>query len=156
MDIQVASNFERYLYYLLDGNPERVRSEMTEFGKSGVLTVEMSGGGGVDRFFSAVACDTEATVRTIGEFYANYNYLLDPHTAAGVFAAGRVAPSDSPTICLATAHPAKFAEVVTRAVGKDVARHPVIDALAGKPTRLDVLPASVAGVQAYIEERIVP
>ena len=32
MDIQVASNFERLLFYFLDGNADQVREVMTTFG----------------------------------------------------------------------------------------------------------------------------
>jgi threonine synthase len=45
-------------------------------------------------------------------------------------------------ICLATAHPVKFSEAILRATGKDLAHHPLIDALLQLPTRLDVVPAS--------------
>ena len=38
MDIQVASNFERYLYYLYGQDPMRVRSAFAEFARSGRLT----------------------------------------------------------------------------------------------------------------------
>jgi threonine synthase len=55
-----------------------------------------------------------------------------------------------PLICLATAHPAKFPEAIREATGQDLARHPAIDALAGLPTRCEVLPFAREAVRAFI------
>lgn len=152
MDIQVASNFERYLYYCLGGDAARLRKLMDNFAEKGELTIDTRGEG-VDPLFTAKACNRAETLRTIRKFYDEYDYLIDPHTATGVFAS-ETAPDDSPTVCLATAHPAKFPDAVAEAIGSDAARHASIDALAGKPVRCDVLPASVDAVRAYIRERI--
>ena len=58
----------------------------------------------------------------------------------------------APTICLATAHPAKFPEAIERAIGRDVARHPILDELKNKPTRSVTLPASEDAVREYIRK----
>ena len=56
-----------------------------------------------------------------------------------------------PTICLATAHPAKFGEAIRQATGDDLAHHPLLDELADRPTRCTQLPASRGAVAAYLE-----
>lgn len=113
MDIQVASNFERYLYYLFDQNCNAVKGLMQEFDNNGKLVFN-------DKIlqihndFSAHRVSDEEILQTIKEFYEKYNYIIDPHTACGVKAAIDEAV---PSVCLATAHPAKFAKAIERALG---------------------------------------
>ena len=146
MDIQVASNFERYLYYRVGEDPERVKTLMAEFVQK--RRIEM--GGGADPVFVAGTCSENRTLQTIRRTYADFDYVLDPHTAVGVAVAEEYADPDAPTLALATAHPAKFPDAITQAVGRDVAHHPIIDKLDGLPTREKVLPADKKAVQDYI------
>jgi len=154
MDIQVASNFERYLFYRVGENPVQLRALMEEFARTGQLVVPPDGHGAVDTYFVAGVGDTQATLTTIRDTYYQHGYLLDPHTAVGVHVARQWQIESAPTICLATAHPAKFSEAIIQAVGKNIAGHPTLEALQGKPTRMDVLPASPAAVREYLDEKI--
>lgn len=68
---------------------------------------------------SAFTTSDEETLRTIREVAAATGYQLDPHGAVGWHAAGRWLadhPGDT-AIILETAHPAKFPEVMDRALG---------------------------------------
>jgi threonine synthase len=52
--------------------------------------------------------------------HERFGYIADPHTAVGVLgweAYKRQHPEPSQGLVLATAHPAKFADVVQRAIG---------------------------------------
>jgi threonine synthase len=151
MDIQVASNFERYLYYLVGEDPKRVTELMAGFAETGNMSIGHPGG---DDKFVAGAGNSERTLSTIRETYAQQAYLLDPHTAVGVDVAAQHLSAEEPMICLATAHPAKFGEAIREAVGVDVAHHPDLDALEGRETRVDVLPADGDAVKKYIAEKI--
>jgi threonine synthase len=154
MDIQVASNFERYLYYRLGEDPARVREAMDGFGRSGKLRVPTADGGPVDPGIAAASVGDEETLAAIREFHARHGYVLDPHTAVGVQAAQRFLAPDEPMICLGTAHPAKFGVAILRATGRDdVGRHPAIDRLEGLPTRCDALAADTDAVRDYIAAR---
>jgi threonine synthase len=154
MDIQVASNFERYLYYRVGEDPARLGGLMASFVRDGRLSVEPLKSGVVDDLFVADSGDTEATLGTIRDTYDRHGYLLDPHSAVGVTVALRHRRADEPTICLATAHPAKFGQAIQQATGRDLATHPRIDGLKALPTRCDRLPASVSAVRDYMESRI--
>lgn len=154
MDIQVASNFERFLFYRLGGNAALLRKMMLSFAKSGILSVQKDEDGFIDRIILAGSATVAETLSTIRDFSRAYNYLLDPHTAVGVNVALRFKEEGEPMICLATAHPAKFSDAITKAVGRDIAHHPTIDALEGMPTKCESLPASIAAVREYIETRI--
>jgi threonine synthase len=152
MDIQVASNFERYLYYRVGENPARAVERMAEFTATGRLRLEAPAGGGADGRIVAGTADTEATLATIRETHARHGYVLDPHTAVGVCVGRACRAPDEPLICLATAHPAKFSEAVRDATGEDLAHHPLLDRLLSLPTRCAALPASEAAVREYIQK----
>ena len=71
----------------------------------------------------------------------------------GVHVAQRNSEEGVPTLCLATAHPAKFAHAIRTATGK-TPTHPIIEALQDLPVRCDVLPADPDAVRRYLEEHI--
>jgi threonine synthase len=74
-----------------------------------------------------VVVTDEETVACISDVYARSGYVLDPHTAVGVRAYERAAEREAgTTVVLATAHPAKFPEVVERAIGRQVPLPPGI------------------------------
>ncbi len=97
---------------------------------------------------------TADTLAAIKQCYADSGYILDPHTAVGYHIAHQHLKKDEPMVCLATAHPAKFGDAVLQAIGEDVAHHPILDALNGKPTRCDRLPAEVDRLKAYLLEHV--
>ncbi len=149
MDIQVASNFERYLYYRLAENPEAVRTLMEEFAKTGSVKIP-----GEDPVFVAGTMDREGTLSAIGRYYRQFGYLLDPHTAVGASVAEGHLRENVPTICLATAHPAKFPDAIRQAVGEDIAKHPLIEEILHLPSQCHDLPAEEDAVRDYVERRI--
>jgi threonine synthase len=155
MDIQAASNFERYLYYVLDREPARVRNAMDRFRRTGALDVAGRQAGGSGPRWVSGACDRENTLRTIRRYHADHGYLLDPHSAAGVFVGEQHLSDDEPMICLATAHPAKFPDAIKAATGRSIARHPLLDALSGAECRMKLLPASAAAVGDYIRNHAI-
>lgn len=152
MDIQVASNFERFLYYRL-GSPEELEKFMADFSTTGSARIEDNCP--MDESILPAAVSEEETMAVIGNVYAGDGYVLDPHTAVGVAAARRHQPS-GPVVCLATAHPAKFPESVNAAAGEDVAHHPALDGLSALPERKTSLPADVDAVKGYIEAHASP
>ena len=149
MDIQVASNFERYLYYRTGKDSAKLCELMTGFAKNKKLSVELNAAGVVDDLFSAGEGTTEQTLAVIRKIYNEHNYVLDPHTAVGVAVAERFKNNSVPTICLATAHPAKFTDAIERAIGTP-AHHPSLDALAGAETRCTTIANSEAAVRDYV------
>ena len=150
MDIQVASNFERYLYYRVGADAGRLSALMDQFARTGSLRVEMDADGLVDPAFLAGVGTQDEMLTTIRKYHEEYGYLLDPHTAVGVSVAERLGAEGGPVLCLSTAHPAKFPEAIEKAIGKDLAHHPAIDALADLPTRCETLPNDENAVREFI------
>ena len=150
MDIQVASNFERYLYYRLGQNSDELRSAMEGFAKTKTIQVE-----GSDPEFFTGKGTTEETLATIRKYYAEQKTILDPHTAVGVTVAERNLRPDEPTLCLATAHPAKFASTIGTALGDEtLATHPTLERIKNLPLRVKELDPFRETIQNYMAETL--
>ncbi len=145
MDIQVASNFERFLFYMVGSDPARVREVMAAFRESGRYVFESFDG---DCFTSSCTGD-EDIGRLIREVYERYGYVVDPHTACGFAGAGEDA--SGPEVILATAHPAKFPETIRAATGLDPT-HPSLEVLKDRqPVKYKVDPTPEA-IKACIRQ----
>lgn len=123
MDIQIASNFERFLYFHEGGDSARVRSIMQQFKQTGEYTFA-----DFNRdTFSAGRADDSAIRERIREIHSRFGYLIDPHTACGF----QDLPQDGTRVILGTAHPAKFPDVIEDAAGI----HPTSPALEALKSR---------------------
>lgn len=146
MDIQIASNFERYLYYLMGEDPAAVRALLEEMGRMGRMRIGAEQRAAVARDFAAAAASDAETLEQIRTTYAQSGYILDPHTAIGV----RAARGRADTVCLATAHPAKFSEAVRAAIGTEAPAPPCLCGLLEKETRCTLLEATEAAVRGHL------
>lgn len=154
MDIMVSSNFERFLYDLFEGDTSRVEAFVTNLSNNAQQVSEAEWGR-AQRVFDSCRVDDEETCAVIKEVFASDAYILDPHTATGVKAA-RVccAKSTNPVICLATAHPAKFAEAIERAGLETPALPSHLADLMTREERTTVLPASLDAVTDFIQNAL--
>ena len=152
MDIQVASNFERFLFLRLGRDAERVKAFMADFAQAGEARLPADARPAAD--IDATSIDTPTTLRTIREVCETKDYIVDPHTAVGIAAARRLAPCHAGArapICMAAAHPAKFPEAVRDAIGR-VAEHPTLARLDAANARRTLLPADVEAVRRYLRD----
>jgi threonine synthase len=149
MDIQAASNFERYLYYLVDSDASRTRELMEEFGKNG--KIDLSGHQDhIRRDFVASAVTDSEVSETIAAFYREHDYILDPHTAVGVKAAQKFKTVGVPMVCLATAHPAKFGETVAAAIGREPEIPESLAGIVDKPARCEIMDADRNQIRDFL------
>lgn len=143
MDIQAASNFERYVYFLENGDAGKVRTAMSSIAAGRGYRSEHPALGAV----RSIKVDDSGISRVIAGVHQDHGYVCDPHTACA-FAAPA---SDVSRVVLATASPAKFPETVKQATGV-FPTHPTLDKLRGhKGIRFD-LPADPAVVKAFIDD----
>jgi threonine synthase len=152
MDIQVASNFERYLFYLFGGDSEKVQQAMTEFGRGGRLQFSAEQREMIAEDFLAMTVDTAQTIATIGDFHAATGYILDPHTAVGVRAGHELSGGEVPVVCLATAHPAKFGDAVHRATGTHPQAPLSLAGIESKDRRCEMIDADTEAIKAFVEK----
>ncbi len=152
MDIQNASNLERYLFYLLGEDAELLSAAMQQFADTGSLSFSDNQMNDIAQIFLAKSVDNEATLSTINSFHAATGYILDPHTATGVSAGKDLAGGEYPVVCLATAHPAKFPEAVKQAIGKVPQRPASLDGLEERERRCEIIDASTERVKSYLAD----
>ncbi len=152
MDIQVSSNFERLLFEVYQRDPYAVRRLMAGLSQSGSFTISAPQLEAIRHEFDSGTASEEDTAATIRETLVQTGELIDPHTAVGVAVARRRPPSANPMVTLATAHPAKFPEIVVRATGNrpDLPRH--LSHLLTAEERYTVLPNNIAAVRDFILE----
>lgn len=152
MDIQVSSNFERYLFELFDRDGARVAAAMAEFRAAGRFEVLAGEWQRACATFRAIRLDDEATKAVIGELFRASGMLVDPHSAIGIAGAGRCRETDrAPMVAVATAHPAKFPDAVEAATGMRPQLPERLADLFERPERYHILKADLPSVQAYID-----
>jgi threonine synthase len=150
MDIQNASNLERYLFYLFEKDSERLAAAMQQFAATGQLTFNAEQITEISETFLAATVDNEQTLATIREFHTTTGYVLDPHTATGVRAGKDLDRGDYPVICLATAHPAKFPEAVNQATGNDPERPASLNGLEEREKRCTIIESETEKIKSYL------
>ena len=149
MDIQVSSNFERYLFEASDRDAAKISGFMANLKQSGRFDLGSGIAGKLRSEFGAVAADEATVAATIRGVYERTGYLLDPHTACA--AAAPQAPDATPEIILATAHPAKFPEAMNSIAGIHPPLPPRLAALMTDPEHMTRLPNDIAAIEALID-----
>lgn len=146
MDIQVASNFERFLYYRVDRDPARLRALMEEFKTTGQCRLADWQQGE----FTASRCTDAEIPDLIAKVHRDFGYIVDPHTACAFKDLSR----DRVSVVLATASPAKFPETIRAAIG-ETPTDPSLDALKSRPITKHRLRAEPAAIMRFIAEHAV-
>ncbi len=153
MDISKASNFERFVFDLL--------------GRDGARLADLFGAGVVrDGGFALNAADTARIagfgfvsgrsthadrLATIRSTWAEHHDMIDTHTADGLKVAREHQQGGVPMIVLETALPAKFAETIVEALGRQPTRPAALDGIEALPKRFTVMPVDAAQVKSYIQ-----
>jgi len=150
MDIQLASNFERYLFYLFDQDASKVRKTMEELATTGQLKFGAEHMDRVAKDFLAGSATRQETLDTISAFHKATGYTLDPHTAVGVKVGKELTGGECPLICLATAHPAKFGEAVQQAIGQDPILPEEFQGIENKEQRCEIIDADTQAIKNYL------
>jgi len=153
MDISKASNFERFIFDIVGRDAPALRELWWQLDTRGEFDLRQT------PYWPAVArsgfvsgrsthADRLATIR--GQVERD-GRILDPHTADGVKVGRERRRAGVPMVCLETALPAKFAETIREAIGREPERPSAFAGLEALPQRYQTLPADVARVRAYLE-----
>jgi threonine synthase len=143
MDISKASNFERYVFDLLERDGAKVKRYFAAAEGFDLSLVPRPG------FVSgrSTHADRLATIRDV---HAKYGVIIDPHTADGVKVGLAHREAGVPLVCLETALPVKFAETIHEALGRDPARPAGLEKLEALPQRFEVIAPDAEAVKRYI------
>lgn len=150
MDIQISSNFERLLFEAHGRDPQAIRRQMEGLRQSGAFEIGEKALKAIRKEFRAGRATQKQVAATIAETLEKTGYLLDPHTATGVFVAAKNARTASPMVTLSTAHPAKFPAAVKSASGIDPALPSWLAGMMQREERFEILDPELDTVEAFI------
>ncbi len=155
MDIQVSSNFERFLFDLLDRDADSIRACMEQFKKAGEYTLTEKHMKEARDVFEAYRCSDDQTLTVMSRCYKETGgYMIDPHTAVGLFAAwSSERHPKTPVVALACAHPAKFPDAVEKATGIRPGLPPHLADLYDRKEIVTVLPNDPEVIKGFIKEK---
>jgi threonine synthase len=130
MDVGAPSNFER-MQAMYGGDVEALRRDVV-----------------------GLAYDDARVLAEIARVDREHGYLLDPHSAIGWLALNeRLAAEPGATgVFLATAHPAKFREVVEPVIGRQVPLPAALAEAVARPRSSVAMPAEYAALAAFLRQ----
>ena len=118
IDIVVPYNFWRFLYFAVDQDSSKLSNWVRQFNETGRVQFDELTHKKIQRGFVSCSFDDSATLQTIETVFENYGYLLDPHGSVAVTAVNHIDKEvGERVLCLTTAHPAKFPEIIQKAIG---------------------------------------
>jgi threonine synthase len=152
MDISKASNFERFVFDLLGRDAARTAALFGPgLARQGGFELEPAEFARVATFGFASGRSTHADrLATIRETWARCATMVDTHTADGLKVAREHLEPGVPMIVLETALPAKFAQTLREALGREPERPAALADLEQRPRRCTVMPVDVQAVKDYI------
>ncbi len=117
MDIEVSSNFERFLFELYHRDGQKVTELMKNLSETGEFRVSQAILEQAREYCSAYRLDDAGTRKAIAAHFSVTGNIVDPHTAVALAWADEISQqSDVPLVVVSTAHPAKFAHTIERSV----------------------------------------
>ena len=157
MDISKASNFERFVFDLLGRDAQRTQALFgAELARSGAfdLSADPAFAQIRSRYCFVSGCSSHAErLATIRAAWQHSGQMLDPHTADAVKVAREHQQPGTPMVVLETALPVKFAATLVEALGREPERPAALEGIEKLPKRVQLLPADVQRVKAYIAEQ---
>ncbi|MDE2625666.1 MAG: threonine synthase [Burkholderiales bacterium] len=152
MDISKASNFERFVFDLLGRDAPRTRElfrgELDRHGAFTLTAAEFARIGGYGFVSgSSTHADRLATIR---DTFQRFGTLIDTHTADGLKVAREHLAPGVPMIVLETALPAKFAQTIVEAIGREPDRPAAMRDIEQLPKRYTEMAADAQAVKAFI------
>jgi threonine synthase len=152
MDIQISSNFERFLFEASGRDAGFIRGVMGALAQGGRFDLGAAAAAFRDTF-AAVSASEEEAADAIPRVRAGSGYLMDPHTACGMFSLEKATRQDAaPGVVLATAHPAKFPDAMERITGVRPPLPQRFARLADEPERTSVVENDLGAVKRFVED----
>ena len=156
MDISKASNFERFIFDLLGRDGAQTKAlfydQLNATGQFDLSDHAAYKSAAKNYGFASGKSTHADRLATIQNVHAQFNDIIDTHTADGVKVARQHLQAGVPMIVMETALPIKFAETIEEALGQLPPRPPRFEGIEALPKRVKLMPADAASIKAYIVE----
>ena len=153
MDIQIASNFERLIYDLNNGDDTQTISAMNDIKEKGKYIIDQEKLDRINSDFLSSKMNEDEVLKTIKEVYEKFDLVLDPHSAIGYGAFDKINISGN-NIVLATAHPCKFPDAIKNAINLKAELPKELMYILSAKENYDIIDNNVDKVKQHIKERI--
>ena len=150
MDIQLASNFERLIYYVNNSDSD-ITSDIMKKIKQNSYHIDKNNLKTIQNDFVSESCSEQETLDIIKDNFNNNNIILDPHTAIGVGAANKLSFNDC--VVLSTAHPCKFPNATNNAIDKYEKLPKELQYVLDKEENFQVLKNDVEDVKNFVKSK---
>jgi threonine synthase len=154
MDISKASNFERFIFDLLGQDGARTSAMFRhELDRHGAFTLSAEEFARIPAYGFVSGSSTHADrLATIRDTFERFGTIIDTHTADGLKVGRERRTAGVPTLVLETALPAKFAETIVEAIGREPDRPAAMQGIEKLPKRFEVMAPDVLAVKRFIVE----
>ena len=153
MDIQVASNFERLIYDVLNQNSNKTKDAMNKFKKEKKYTIDNESIARIKNNFLSESLNQKETLEVIKKNYEKHGVILDPHTAVGLGAVNKLG-FDKDCVILSTAHPCKFPEAINQAIQKNENLPEELNYILGEKENFDIIENNLEAIKNYINQKL--
>ena len=156
MDISKASNFERFVFDLLERDAVKTKAIFGEdLSRTGFFDLSTDArfpkAAGFYGFESGRSTHADR-LKTIQQVFAQYGLMIDTHTADGVKVALAHRNPAVPMVVLETALPIKFASTIVEALGRQPDRPAQFEGIELLPKRVQVMKTDVDLIKAFISQ----
>ncbi len=154
MDIAKASNFERFIY-LIAGS-EKTKALWEEIDEKGYfdLTEDPLWAKRDEWNILSGSSTHQNRLETIRKIYDQFDTLIDPHTADGVYVGEAYRDEDVVQICMETAKPIKFYETIREAIPNAPFDLTLVEEIEALPQKVTVLENESSALKALIEKEL--
>jgi threonine synthase len=153
MDIQIASNFERLIYDLNNGDDSLTAKAMNDIKEKGKYLIDQEKLDKINNNFLSAKMSEDEVLKTIELVYKKFDVVLDPHTAIGYGAFDKVNISGN-NIVLATAHPCKFPDAIKNAINLNAELPKELMYILNEKENYKIIDNNIDEVKKHIKERI--
>ena len=153
MDIQVASNFERLIYDVLDQNSNKTKDAMNKFKKEKKYIIDDESIARINNDFLSESLNQKETLEVIKTNYEKHGVILDPHTAVGLGAVNKLG-FDKDCVILSTAHPCKFPEAINQAIQKNENLPEELNYILDEKENFDIIENNLETIKNYINQKL--
>ena len=152
MDIQIASNFERLIFDLNNGDDQQTSLDMKNIKEKGQYLINDDKLNKISENFLSARMSEDETLEVIKNVYEKFAIVLDPHTAIGYGAFDKHNLKGN-NIVLATAHPCKFPGATQSAINVKAELPNELTFILDQKENYDIVENDIEKVKQHIKDR---